>query len=309
MIYDHIETFYGKPVAQFDPKGGDIDPSNALKLSVDWEAAEAGQTMLSMLQSLAAHPKASAVEALIIGVWEEAYETSAQVFIDFLVEHGDTFANLKALFVGEMIGEENEVSWIQQGNYNDIFATFKQLTHLQIRGSEGLSLGQVNHDKLQTVILETGGLPSKVLEQLAQGSLPELTRLDLWLGTDDYGFDGELKHIEPFVDQSKFPKVTQLALCNSDLQDDICALVVNSDICGQLTKLDLSKGVMSDAGARLLFDNQDKLAKINLDVEDNFISEEMCEQLEASTLIVQIGDQEDEDEDDGEVYRYVSVGE
>ncbi|MCJ8273712.1 MAG: hypothetical protein MJK04_30480, partial [Psychrosphaera sp.] len=215
----------------------------------------------------------------------------------------------KALFVGEMVCEENEVSWILHGSYQGLWSAYPQLTHLQIRGASELVLGNINHQNLQTLIIESGGLSSKNLSQVANATLPALTRLDLWLGDEGYGWDGSVEDIKPMTSKANFPGLTHLALCNSEIQDEVTRALCEGDIVSQLITLDLSKGVMSDVGGQLILDNAVKLANVELDLTDNFLSDEMSDKLAASGLNANVNDQEEPDEDDGEICRYVSVSE
>ncbi|MFN8512832.1 MAG: hypothetical protein U0841_09645 [Chloroflexia bacterium] len=65
---------------------------------------------------------------------------------------------LTALFFGDIIVEESEISWIEQTDVSPLLAAFPQLEIFGVRGGNGLSFGQLRHDVLQTLIVETGGL-------------------------------------------------------------------------------------------------------------------------------------------------------
>jgi hypothetical protein len=56
---------------------------------------------------------------------------------------------------------------------------------------------------------------------------------------------------------------------------------------------------MSSAAARLEL----------LDIHHNYCSEEMIDRLKAAGIKVEGSDQQEPDEDDGEIYRYVAVSE
>ncbi|MCE0557872.1 STM4015 family protein [Motilimonas sp. E26] len=309
-ISSHIERFYDLPIEQFDADKGVQNANAAIRLEVDYDAAEDGAEMIDVLARLINGPKVNQIQALILGCWEEAYENDAGIYVDFLVEHAAALSGLKAIFIGEMTYEENEISWINQGNYSRFWAAFPALEHLQIRGAEGLELGDIAHSNLKTLIIESGGLGRDVIAAVANAKLPALETLGLWLGDESYGWDGDISTVTPLMSQQLFPKLTSLALKNSEIQNEIVAELVKSDLLGQLTDIDLSMGIMLDAGAELLIANQGLLAGKKIDVSENFLSAEVVEKLQASGLDIQVNDQKEADDDgDGDVYRYVSVAE
>lgn len=306
-IGSHIESFFGLNLEQFDKTKGIQDHSLALRIEVDYDAADNGETIVETLQAVANDPKASHLTALIIGCWEEAFDTSAQSLVDFLVEHKDTFSNLKALFVGEMTYEENEISWINQANYSKLWAAYPQLMHLQIRGMMGLNLGQINHNYLETLIIETGGIDKSVVEQVSTANLPSLKKLELWLGTGDYGWDGSVDDVAALLEAGKFPLLVALGLKNSDIQDEIASTVALSPVLPQLTELDLSMGTLSDTGATVLLENKDKFSHLkSLNLAHHYLSDDMMSKFADFGIPVDISDQEEADDDDD---RYVEVSE
>lgn len=62
-----------------------------VKLVVDYEAYENGQTMAKSIEELAAKPESAQVTDLIIGDWGGAYESSPEDFIPVLVKLKDQF--------------------------------------------------------------------------------------------------------------------------------------------------------------------------------------------------------------------------
>jgi hypothetical protein len=306
-IGSHIESFFGLNLEQFDKTKGIQDESLALRIEVDYDAADEGETILETLQAVANDPKANNLTALIIGCWEEAFDTTAQPLVDFLVEHKDTFSSLKALFVGEMTYEENEISWINQANYSQLWAAYPQLEHLQIRGMMDLNLGQITHSTLETLIIETGGLDKSVVEQVSTASLPSLKKLELWLGTDGYGSDGSIDDVASLLEAGKFPLLVALGLKNSDIQDEIANAIALSPVLPQLTELDLSMGTLSDTGAKVLLENKDKFSHLkSLNLAHHYLSDDMMSKFADFGIPVDISDQEEADDDDD---RYVEVAE
>ena len=88
-----------------------------------------------------------------------------------------------------MTYEESEISWITQTDVGPLFAAFPQMTELWIRGGGGLSLGRPRHERLEKLVVQTGGLPGSVVREVGAAHLPKLEHLELWLGDPGYGRD------------------------------------------------------------------------------------------------------------------------
>lgn len=236
---------------------------------------------------------------ITIGYWGGECDASCQCFIDMFVDNKEKFNHIESIFIGDMDYEENEVSWIVQGNYEKLFAALPALKTLKIKGSQGLSLGKIDHDKLTHLEIICGGLPSSVLHEIAQANLPNLETLVLYLGVQDYGFDGSIKDIDPILTKKLFPKLKHLGIVNSELQDDITKLVIESDILQQLEVLELSNGVLTDIGGQILLEQENKISHLKkLDLTYNFLSSEMIKKLKKIPIEVDASDRQEEDEED-----------
>lgn len=294
-------------IEEYDPKKGIQDTQKNIRLSVDYDEAEAGLTMIALFDQLLSDSKVSMIQGLVLGAWEDCSENQIQIFLDRLVEKKASFPQLKALFVGEMDCEECEMSWINQGSYDQVVASFPDLEHLQIRGGTGLSLPVFSHGGLKKLIIETGGMDANILQNLVESKLPNLVHLELWLGTGEYGWTGQEADIFPFLNPETFPSLKYLGLCNSDITDGIAEMIASNDfILSQLDVLDLSGGTLTDVGAAALL----KSSRLNdldkLDLHHHYMSPKMEAKLKELKIEVEVSERE---EDGGEVYRYVSVGE
>lgn len=305
-IGSHIDTFFGLEIEHFDKATGIKNESLALRIEVDYDAADEGETILSVLEAVLNDSKAKDITALIIGTWEEPFDVEVQPLIDLLITRNDALPSLKALFVAEMTYEENEISWIQQGNYNAFWTAFPQLEHLQTRGMDGLDFGTIDHENLKTLIVETGGLDVNVIQQVANANLPSLQHLELWLGDENYGWNGSIEDVAPLLNVDKFPRVTFFGLKNSEIMDDIAALVATSPMLSQLTTLDLSMGNLSDKGAEALLENKEKLSHLtSLNLSHHYLSDSMMNAFSKLGFPVDLSNQEEAEDDD----RYIEVSE
>ena len=307
MINEHLESWLGYNVQLFDEKAaksGKIDYKNTVyRIAVDWDSK---LTARDLLHLFAEDPACVETPGIIIGAYAgDDSSATSQSIVELLVSLRAKFPQLKGLFLGDIICEENEVSWIRQSDVSSLFAAYPNLKHFRVRGTDNLSLGKVRHENLLSLVVETGGMPRTLVEEITQCEFPKLEHLELWLGTDGYGWDGSLTDILPFLDSAKYPNLKYLGLRNSDIEDEIAAAVVRSSILPQLEVLDLSLGVLSDEGAKALLLSDDLGHLEKLDLRHHYISPELQEQLTAKYPNVDLSYAEEGDEDD----RYVSVGE
>ncbi|MGE6577880.1 STM4015 family protein [Paenibacillus xylanexedens] len=277
-----------------------------VKLVVSYDEYEDGIRMEKLIKELAAKPEASSLESLVIGDWGQAYENSPDEFIGTLVESAPSFPSLKKLFIGDMGYEECEVSWIIQTNLTPLLGAFPELKSFLVMGSSGLSLEPLQHAKLEELIIICGGLPKEVLSSITHAELPELRKLELYLGVDNYGFDGSLEDVLPLLEQGLFPKLVYLGLKDSEIQDEIAKAAAKAPILDQLEVLDLSQGTLSDEGAEALLAS-DKIKKLkHLDLSYHYMTNEMISRWNQSGISVDVSDQQQSDEDD---WRYPSLTE
>jgi hypothetical protein len=243
---------------------------------------------------------------LVIGDWGGSYENDSAPIVEKLVALKDRFPKLRKLFIGDMDYEECEVSWIMQSNIAPVLTAYPELRSLTIKGSSGLSLEPAVHANLEELTIICGGLGKQVLASIRSGSLPKLNKLELYLGVDNYGFDGGLEDVLPLTEPGLFPELTYLGLKDSEIQDEIAIALADAPILDQLHTLDLSLGTLSDKGAEALLASE-KVRKLkSLDLNYHFMSDDMMNRWKQSGVNVDISDQQDGDDED---YRYPSLTE
>ncbi len=278
-----------------------------VKLTVGYDEFEDGQRIGTAIESLSASPEAASLNSLVIGDWGQAYENSSEDVVEALVKHSASFPALRKLFIGEMGYEECEISWITQSDLSPLLPAFPELQSLTIQGGNDLSLSNLQHDKLEELIIITGGLGKGVLAQIAAAELPNLRKLELYLGVDNYGFDGSLEDIIPLMEPGKFPKLTYLGLKNSEIQDEIAIAVADAPILDQLDTLDLSLGTLSDKGAEVLLASERIKGLKALNLSHHYMSEAMLARWKSSGLPADVSDRQTSDDD--EDWRYPSITE
>lgn len=303
MVSEHVETFLNKPVQKYAPPTT-IEPDKYVyRLRVDYD--DESVTITDLLEAFVRDPQSAGVTELIIGMFNTEVSESSFEVVDKLVALKENFKELKALFIGDITYEECEISWINQCDITPILKAFPKLEHLQIRGGDGLSFTELAHDKLTTLIIETGGLRPNVIDSVNAAKLPNLQKLELWLGSDEYGFDSTIDDLKPILSGTLFPKLTWLGLMDSVIQDDIAIAAADAPVLKQLNELDLSMGVLTDKGAAALLKSEGIRKLKHLNLRHHFLSEAMMEQLKALGISINLDDKEEEDDD----YRYVEVAE
>jgi hypothetical protein len=302
-ISEHAETFFGKTVKDYSAdEPVDSSPGIVYRLTQDYD--DKG-SMAELIEAFFARIDKAELEALVIGMWNESYETGPESILDTLVRHAASLPKLKAVFIGDMTYEECEISWINQGNYQPLLQAFPQLEALRIRGSTSLALPAFSHANLRQLVIECGGLPNAIAESLAQSSLPRLEHLELWLGSDDYGFDGDVAVYRRVLDQLRTPGLRYLGLRDSQIADGLAQWLAGEAWVLQLDTLDLSLGTLGDVGAEALY-NSPHITKLKrLDLSHHYISAEWQDKLRSLGPWVVLDDPQEPDDED----RYVAVGE
>lgn len=269
------------------------------------EYEEGGKDAKTMIEEIVADAELAELDEVVVGCWGESWDNDVQPIIDGIVENKDKFAGIKSLFIGDMDFEECEVSWIEQGNYEKLWGALPNLEELTIKGSSNLSLGEIRHDHLKSLEIICGGLPTEVIKSIQKAKLPALESLKLYIGVEDYGFDGTVEDIENMLTESDFPCLKELGIMDSEIQDDVAKAVTKSKYMKQVETLDLSLGVLTDEGGQVLLDTLPANSNIKtVNLEYHYMSDAMMAKLSALDAEVNVDDQQESEEYHGEIYRY-----
>jgi len=296
MYNELITEFAGLPVVGFDDDAAWKGPDKAYRIREDYDDEV---SVADRLDALLALPESAKLSALIIGAWSTVSEgNSSEKVVAKLVEIAPRLPNLRALFLGEMTYEESELSWINQSDVSPILQAFPKLEIFTIRGGTELAFSPVAHSSLRELTIETGGLPRSVLRELFLCDLPNLELLKLLLGESNYGFDGSVEDLQPLLSGKLYPRLHTLGLMNSEIADELAAVVVNAPIVDRIATLDLSMGNMTAEGIRSLHELASKKNLKLLDISHHFATEdEIAALTEAlSCEVVAEDPQEPEDE-------------
>ena len=300
VVSKYSETFFGMPVADYKFGEKPADGEVVHRLVQEYESE---QTQRELLDEYLGKVDPKRLRALVLGSWSEASTgTPPQEYLDGLIAH--RLPNLAALYVGDMTFEDAEISWIVQGDYQPLLAAYPNLEVLRIRGG-GIGLPTMKMPRLSELVIETGGLPHALVDAIAASDLPSLRRLELWLGDDNYGFDGDLSHYQNLLAKIRPERLDYLGLRNAQISDELASFIANQPWLATLPMLDLSMGTLSDVGAEALIKSPYIKGLGSLDVCHHYLSPAVVKKLKQLSLTLHIDEAEEADEGS----RYVEVGE
>ncbi|MFW6691638.1 STM4015 family protein [Streptomyces sp. MAR4 CNX-425] len=316
MYAEHVTELYGLPVRNFRHDDDSPDPlpddpgSVAWRLATDaWDSSfdDFEENFRRFLDAV----DPGAVRALVIGPWGEAYENDSRVVVKLLAGAADRFTALRAVFLGDLVAEEAEISWIEQSDVTPVLRAYPALEEFAVRGGTDLSLEAVRHDALKSLRFEAGGLPGGVVRAVAAAELPALEELTLWLGVGEYGGDATVADLAPLLAGGRLPALRRLAVCNSEIEDEIAVAVAAAPVVAQLEELDLSMGVLTDTGAEALLTGQPLTHLRRLRLAHHYLTTAMMRRLTAALEPAGVGldlsEQLTPDTYDGEVWHYTAV--
>ena len=149
----------------------------------------------------------SEYKQITIGCWDyEGDDCSA--LLQGLIENKDKFAQIEGLFWGDIEQEEQEISWIEQADLSPLLDSMPKLKDLKIKGTNNLRLGKTSRPELRSLEIISGGMPTEVVEDILASDFPNLEKLILYVGVEDYGFEGDIEIFRPLFSKERFPKLT-----------------------------------------------------------------------------------------------------
>ncbi len=298
----HLTEFAGKRVEDYAVETGIPSADIIYRIRIDWDEK---QSWPDKFAQFLADPNAQQVTGIVAGLWQEAWDKDSAHVVTAIANAAAQLPNLTAVFIGDITYEECEISWLIQSDMSPIFAAYPNLTHFGVRGGGSLRLSQINHNNLQSLIVETGGLDRQVIHDVLTAQLPALEHLELWLGTDHYGANATIEDLAPLLTGNLYPNLRYLGLRDSHIADNVATAVSLAPILEKIDILDLSLGTLSDVGANALLKSEGVKQLKKLDLHHHFISDELVSKLKALPIDVDLSDAQD-DEDD---WRFVAVGE
>jgi hypothetical protein len=139
--------------------------------------------------------------------------------------------------------------------------------------------------------------------------LPALEHLELWLGSRQYGANTTVADLGPVLSGAIFPRLRYLGLRDSEIANEIAVALAQSPILERIRILDLSLGILDDAGAAALLASPGVAQLEKLDVHHHYCSVPTVDQLKRLSIKVDASDRQEPDIWNGEEHRYVAVSE
>ncbi len=160
-----------------------------VKVGTDWDAEA---NVVELLGAVLRSPAARFLETVEVGLADAEGENDYGQVIVALGRVGKLSA-LKRLHIGAYeYPDETEISWTTVGNISKLYPVLPNLRALQLTGGE-IGLGKVALPKLESLFLETGGLPKSAAASVAKASLPELGAADA-VDAHDASTNGLIAH-------------------------------------------------------------------------------------------------------------------
>lgn len=281
-------------VEEFNPQVGITDPiGTAYALVEEWWRRQ--EELPNLFKILIKDSQVSKIQALLC---QMSCHDSCSLLVNALVTCKEQLSSLKAVFIGDMHDYEYKTSDVELSNMSPVLAAYPNLEVLQVRGCTigddyGLEFSPLRHERLKTLIVETGyELSRLIIDQICALELPALEYLELWLGSDEYYYySGDyseegcsieysaLKNLMPIISGEAFPELKYLGLCSSEYSDAIAEAIVDSPLINRLAVLDLSMGTLTDEGAKALL-NCPAINRLHtLNVAGNILSTTMIQRL------------------------------
>ncbi len=206
-----------------------------------------------------------------------------------------------------------EISWTPFGDFAFAWKRLPSLELLHIRSGAGGNLGDIELPRLKTFIFESGGLGGDLLASIVNAKWPALEHLEIWTGSSNYGAGGTLHQLRPILAGAGLPELRHLGIVNSELSDGLVPALAMSMLLPQLHSLDLSRGVFARVATDALVEHAAAFRHLaSIDLTDNVLEPDEIARIRAVLDNVIFGDQrerEEDEDDDGELGHYVSLGE
>jgi uncharacterized protein (TIGR02996 family) len=302
-LAEHTRTYDGNDRDAFTWRFGFI---HAAKLSHSRYTNEDFKgSMAEVLEALLRHPSGRFVTELVFGFNSDPNDDPLDDLIAILARKAP--ATLRKLHFGDFeYPDETEMSWYHVGSLGKLWKAVPNLSHLIVQGGE-FELGTIDLPALTRAEFRTGGLSAASARAIAKATWPRLEHLEVWYGDDNYGGTATLADAEALLARGDLPRLTSLGLRNTAFTDELCGVLATGRVIPQLTRLDLSMGIMTDEGAAALAAHKAAFTHLAvLDVSNNYLTRAGLASLKGLARSVVSTEQRDDDDPD---YRHPSVGE
>lgn len=302
-LADHTKTYDGRDQDAFTWRFGFIHSaqlSHNQYTDDDFEGS-----MAEVLETLLRHPSGRFVTELVFGFNNDPNENSLDDLIGILAKKAP--ASIRKLHFGDFeYPDDTEMSWYHVGSLGKLWKAVPQLQSLIVQGGE-FELGTIELPEVTRAEFRTGGLSAASAKAIAKATWPKIEHLAVWYGDNNYGGTAKVADAAALLDRTDLGRLSSLGLVNTSFTDELCGMLPTSKLLPQLTRLDLSMGIMTDDGARVLAAHKDAFKHLaELDVSHNYLTKAGVTALKGvAKSVVSTRQREDRDPE----YRHPSVGE
>lgn len=312
LIKKHKERLLG-PLASFE--------EGEKKLELDWHLGFIRGAKMSWemwddgggedarakkaLAALIALPAAKFVRALRFGPFPGEEESNFQPLVEAL--EANPPPHLEELILGDL--GDWDISMTNTGAAGDAIAKLTTLKRLTLRAGQIGFASNLSMPALRELSIETGGLTLNNIKQIISLKAPNLERLSIWFGDENYGASGALKDVMPILNGTQFPKLKHLGIMNCTFVNEVVAALPKSKILKQLESLDLSMGCLSDASIDAMLASNAFGHLQLLELTENALTEASEKKVGRLAKKVNFGDEHEPERATPDAYRYCSVGE
>ena len=313
MIEDYTKQWQGIPVIAYNPEKALECPYRIYRVAYSWDHEEWGDFKTQFSKYLA-DPACGESVGLSLGLNDDSADSFYDNSVKALIENKASFPKLRWLFLGEMLMEDSELTWIGQGDVGSlVLNAFPLLEELHARGGDGyennMAFSKAAHPNLKKLVIQTGGLPKEAFKAILESDFPELESLEVWLGSDERGADCSVDDVRDLLLGNPFPKLKSLGLMNSEIINEVAKEIANAPILDQLEELSLAGGTLQDDGAKALLASPGIGKLKRLDLSHHFMSTEVMSQFANLGPVVDVSDQMEGYDYDGKIEYYVAISE
>ncbi|HEY5936672.1 MAG TPA: WGR domain-containing protein [Kofleriaceae bacterium] len=258
-------------------------------------------SLAAILEELLRHPSGRYLVSVVMNYNNDPNESTLDDLIAVLAKRAPK--TIRKIQIGDDV---DQISWYNVGNLGKLWRVVPRLRLFSIHAGS-FTLGTIELPELVRAVFETGGLSKASAKSIAIAKWPKIEHLDVWFGDDNYGGDASVKDIQPLLDRTDLKKLRHLGLRNAEFTDKLLEVLPKAKILKQLTTLDLSMGVLTDEGAKLLVKHADAYRHLaELNVSDTYLSKDAVKTLKGVAKKIVADDLR---EDDDPEWRYPAVGE
>jgi hypothetical protein len=232
-----------------------------------------------VLEKVLEHPAGHFVRELTLGL-PPAVDAEAWHFEELAkaIVNASPLPCLRKLDLSVDSPAMDQISWRRVGDISCLWKALPQLEELLLQGSAGVEglpskLAPIDAPNLKRFVFISGGLDQSVPLELGAASLPSLQHLELWLGDPQYGCTTTVPSLEGILSGARLPKVTSLAIKNSQEEGSLIEAVARSALLPRLEQLDFSMGIMGELAVAAFLRQVEKFKHLRrLYLGDNYFT-------------------------------------